>query len=169
MEVEDNRLWASALVATSLSVATVLAHGAEARRQSPQAESVTVKISLKAGGQSLTSSGQGSCTHAPRAAIYNVPSAMWTARQQQGEHSVQLTLWRPADGKEEMFSLSLNGPQNINVSTVRGGTISGSGTVKLQPNDKGGTFTINAKAKSGEAITGTIECSAFTAAIAEGG
>jgi hypothetical protein len=167
--VNHNRLRNGAVVAMALCVATALVRGEQVRRQTPQAENVTVKISLKAGGQSLTSSGPGTCTHAPQAAIYNVPSQMWTVRQQQGEGSTQLTLWRPADGKEEMFNLSLNGGKNINVSTVRGGTISGSGTVKLQPNGKGGTFTIDAKAKSGEAVTGTIECSAFTAAIAEGG
>ena len=90
--------------------------------------------------------------------------------EEQGEGgSTQLTLWRPADGKEDMFSLSVNGSRNISVSTVRGGTVTGSGTVKFQAKDKGGTFTIDAKTKTGETVTGTIECSTFTAAIAEGG
>ncbi len=164
----NNGLRNGAVVVLCLSAASALAHGEQARRQGGHAETVTVKLTLKAGSQSISSSGQGSCTHAPQAAIYNVPSAMWTVRQE-GESTTQLTLWRPADGKEEMFSLSISGGKDISVSTVRGGTISGSGTVKLTPKDKGGTFTINAKAKSGEAITGTIECSAFTAAIAEGG
>ena len=111
----------------------------------------------------------GTCTHADKASIYNVMARMWTVQQQGEGGSTHLTLWRPADGREDMFSLSVNGSRNISVSTVRGGTVSGSGTVKFQSKDKGGIFTIDAKGKAGEPVTGTIECSAFTMAVAEGG
>ena len=165
-----NRMVSVLLLAFTLGAPAPPARGEQARRPAGSAAAdVTVKVALKAGGQTLTSSGPGRCTHADKASIYNVMSQMWTVRQQGDGGSTQLTLWRPADGKEEMFSLSVNGSRDISVSTVRGGTVTGSGTVKFQAKEKGGTFTIDAKAKSGEAITGTIECSAFTAAVAEGG
>jgi hypothetical protein len=68
-----------------------------------------------------------------------------------------------------MFTLSVNGKPNINISTVRGGQLSGSGTVKFEPSGKGGTFTVDVKGKAGEALSGTFKCDAFTAAFAEGG
>jgi hypothetical protein len=158
------------VLALSLTAATGTVHGAQARRPAGEsAAGATVKVSLTAAGQSLTSSGAGRCTHADKAAIYGVMSEMWTVRQQADGRSTQLTVWRPMDGKEEMFSLSLSGAKELSVSTVRGGTVTGSGTVKFQARDKGGTFTINAKAKTGETVSGTIECSAFSAAVAEGG
>ena len=159
-----------AALAFLLSGATVTTYGAQARRPAGEsATGATVTVSLTAAGQSVTSSGAGRCTHADKAAIYGVMSKMWTVRQQADGRSTQLTLWRPMDGSEEMFSLSISGAKDLSVSTVRGGTVTGSGTVKFQAKEKGGTFTINAKAKTGEAITGTIDCSAFSAAVAEGG
>lgn len=163
------RIFKNTVLALSLSAATGTVHGAQARRPAESAPGATVKVSLTAAGQSLASSGPGRCTHADKASIYGVMSEMWTVRQQADGRSTQLTLWRPMDGKEEMFSLSLSGAKELSVSTVRGGTVTGSGTVKFRAKDKGGTFTINAKAKTGEAVTGTIECSAFSAAVAEGG
>jgi hypothetical protein len=157
------------MAAISLLGATAMLNGDQTRRQGASVPDVSVTVSLKVNEQFMRSSGPGTCTHAPRASIYNVPSEMWTVRQEAETRSTQLTLWRPADGKDEMFSFSLSGGKTINISTVRGGTISGSGTVKLKPGGKGGTFTIDAKTRSGEAVAGTIECSAFTPAVAEGG
>ena len=39
----------------------------------------------------------------------------------------------------------------------------------LTPAGKGGTLTIDAKSKAGQAIAGTIKCDAFTPHIADGG
>ena len=159
------------LVAVAVGAAAMAQAGQVRRQGGSSTAMVTVKVALNAAGQSLSSSGSGTCTHADKASIYNVPSEMWTVRQQ-GEGaggSTQLTLWRPADGSEEMFSLSISGAKDISISTVRGGTVTGSGTARFQAKDKGGTFTINAKTKNGDAVNGTIECSAFTPAVAEGG
>jgi hypothetical protein len=139
------------------------------RRQTPGPQTVAVTVALKVGNESYSSTAQGACTHAPKASIYNVVAQKWTVIQEADGRSVQLTLWRPANGTDDMLSLSVGGRQNLLVSTVRGGEIAGSGTVKLQPSEKGGAFTVNAKAKSGETIAGTIQCAAFTPAIAEGG
>jgi hypothetical protein len=157
-------------IASSLTFSISLLEAGQVRRQPGQGQpTVPVTVALKVGAEPFTSSAAGQCTHAPTASIYSVLSEMWTVRQQEEGRSIQLTLWHPKDGTADMFSLSVNGKASVQVSTVRGGTQSGSGTVKLERAEKGGTFTVSAKAKSGEAITGTIQCSAFTAAIAEGG
>jgi hypothetical protein len=114
--------------------------------------------------------GQGSCTHAPKASIYGVLAEMWSVRQRgDARSSVDLTFWKPSDGSASMFSLSVNHTKSASVSTVKGGQVSGSGTVTLSTAAKGGTFTVAAKTRAGEAVTGTIKCAAFTPAIAEGG
>ena len=130
---------------------------------------VPLEVSLKAGAASYDVKAQGTCTHAPRAGIYGVLSEQWMVRQEEDNRSVQLVFWKPADGSAPMFSLSLNGKTNMSVSTVRGGQVSGGGTVTFEPSGKGGTFTVDAKAKSGETITGTLKCEAFTRAVSEGG
>jgi hypothetical protein len=152
----------------ALAVACSAAVAADQRRAPGERPGVAMEVSLKAGGSTLASTEPGTCTHAPKASIYGVMAEMWAARQSSEGRSVQLTLWKPADGSAQLFSLSVNDTQNLTVSTVPQ-QASGSGTVALAPAGKGGTFTIEAKAKSGETIAGTIRCEAFTAAIAEGG
>jgi hypothetical protein len=130
---------------------------------------VEAEISLKVAGETYDAKGQASCTHASKGSIYNVISEMWTVRQEQDGQSVQLTLWKPLDGSAPMFTLSTGGKKNTSITTVRGGQTTGSGTVTLSPAGKGGTFTIDARTKGNEAVTGRITCQAFTPAIAEGG
>ena len=165
-----NHRGSAAFVVLTLAASSVLV-GAEQYRRRPTEgpPAAPVKVALKAGGGAYDSAAPGSCTHAPQAAIYNVASEMWSVRQEAEGRSLTLTLWQPKDGSEAMFTLGVNGPKNVQVSTVRGGDVSGSGSVKFQPSGKGGTFTVNAKTKAGDAITGTIECSAFAAHVAEGG
>ena len=148
-------------------MSTALIYADQARRQGP-AQS-TLEVSLKVGKEAFTAKGLGTGTHAPKAAIYGVLSEMWSLRQASDGRSVQLTLWKPADGSASMFSLSVDAGKLTTLSTVRGAKTSGSGTVTLAPSGKGGTFTVDAKSNAGEAVTGTIKCDAFTAAIAEGG
>jgi hypothetical protein len=158
------------VVALSIGLSATLAQAGQARRQPNQgAQGVTVSASLKIGGDSYNSSTSGSCTHAPQASIYDVPSEMWMVRQEADGRAIQLTFWHPTNGTADMFGFSARGKKGLQVSTVRGGPISGSGTVTLQRSGKGGTFTIDARTAAGEVITGTIRCDAFTAAVAEGG
>jgi hypothetical protein len=152
-----------------LSCSNSLLDARQAGRQPSGPQTVPVNVALKAGADTVTSSAAGTCTHAPQASIYDVVSEMWTVRQEENGRALQVTLWRPKNGSGDMFMLSVSGKKDLQVSTVKGGTPSGTGIVKLERTAKGGTFTIDAKAKTGEAITGTIQCSAFTAAIAEGG
>ena len=163
-----SRYWTRFSVIAATLMLPVLTD-AEQVRQRPTEATVAIEVALKAGSTAYDAKAQGSCTHAPKAAIYGVVSEMWTVRHREDGRSLQLTLWKPMDGSTQMFNLSVNGPRNTTVSTVRGGQVSGSGTVTFAKADKGGTFTIDAKDKAGAPITGTIKCEAFTAAIAEGG
>ena len=156
-------------VLMTLTLATVLVSAHQIRRQTSGPALVPIEMSLKAAGEGFEMKNQGSCTQAPKASIHGILSEMWTVRQEQDGRSVQLTLWKPADGSAPMFSLSTNGKKSMTISTVRGGQVSGSGTVTLAPSAKGGTFTVDAKSQAGEPVSGTIKCEAFTPAIAEGG
>jgi hypothetical protein len=140
---------------------------AQVRRERPA--EVPLEVSLNVAGRQYSAKGLGSCTHAPKASIYDVIAEMWTVRQQGDGGSVQLTLWKPADGSANMFTLAVSGATNTTLSTVRGSEVSGSGKVTLTPAGKGGTLTIDAKSKAGQAIAGTIKCEAFTPHIADGG
>jgi len=130
---------------------------------------VPMEVSLKVAAESYDAKGQGTCTHASKASIYDVPSEMWTVRHEEGSRSLQLTLWKPSNGSSAMISMSVHGKKHLTISTVRGGEVSGSGTATLAPSGKGGTFSVDARSKAGEAVTGAIKCDAFTPAIAEGG
>lgn len=128
---------------------------------------VPISVDLKIEGETYQAAGSGTCTHAPQASIYDIRSQMWTAAHEMGPgKSVRLTFWRPTDKSQDMFGLRAN---RVNVSTLRGGTPSGSGTVTFEPGGKGGTFRVDAKGADGKAITGTIKCDAFLPHIAEGG
>ena len=141
----------------------------QVRRQPGQTETVPVQVSLAIGSNSYNSNAPGTCTHAPIASIYGVLSEMWMVRQNEQGRSAQLTLWRSKKTGDNTFSFSLSGKQDVEVTTVKGAELSGSGTVNLEPSAKGGTFRIEAKTQNGETVKGTIVCPAFTPATAEGG
>ena len=155
--------------AVAMTCATALIGAEQSRRQPPGPAMVPMEVSLKIGGEPYDARGQGSCTHAPKASIYDVSSEMWTVRHEESARSMQLTLWKPSNGSAAMISMSVSGKNNLSISTVRGGQVEGSGSATLAPSAKGGTFTVDAKGKAGEVVTGTIKCEAFTPAIDEGG
>jgi hypothetical protein len=158
-------LWTFSAALVVITCAVALTQAEQVRRQTGPIQ-VPIEVSLKVGGQAYVAKGLGSCTHAPKASIYNVPAQLWSVSQQGDGGLVQLTLWKPADGSANMFSLSV---KNTAISTVKGGQVTGAGTVTLVPSGKGGTLTVDAKTRTGEAITGTIKCEAFTPHIADGG
>jgi hypothetical protein len=150
-------------------IAVLAATAAAQRRQPGGTGGVPMDVTLKVGSGTYASQAVGACTHAPKASIYGIVSQMWTARQQVEGRSLSLTLWRPADGSGDMFTLAVNDYSAVSITTVRGGTPSGSGSVKLEPQGRGGTFHVSAKGKGGEAVTGTIRCETFMPHVAEGG
>ncbi len=164
-------------VGLGLCAALVLASVAAAQQRrapgTPPDDKVGVAIALQAGGESYRFSGQATCTHEPKGYIYMVPAQQWRVEQSEGRRSVGLTFWRPAAGSGDMFNLYVStGSKTHHIDTVKtknGGDPQGSGNVTFTPAAAGGTFTVKATAVNGATITGTITCSAFRAAIAEGG
>jgi hypothetical protein len=148
---------------------TVKAAG-QVRRQSPAKVEIPIQVSLKIGGQAFESSGAGKCTHAPKASIYNIISELRSVELSADGRSTNLTWWHPLDGSADMVNLSVSGARGLhNVSTVKGGQVIGSGTVKFEKSGNGGIFTVDAKTAGNVAITGTIKCDSFAPHIAEGG
>ena len=164
----------SLLIAFAGAVMIPSISAAQARRApATQADTkVAVAIVLRVDGRPYQFDGNASCQHAPMAAIYGVVAEMWTVQQSEGQRSIALTMWRPKNAQGNWLSLSVRGGgKSYTVSTVNapGATVQGSGKVTLAASGAGGTFTIEATAVTGAAIAGTIKCSAFTPAIAEGG
>jgi hypothetical protein len=144
----------------------------DAQRRVPgQAQSKqAITASLKVGGQPYESREPGRCTYAPTASIYSIVSEMWSVQQSTDGRSLTLTLWKPKDGSADMVTLAVTaGNSSQQITTVRGGSTSGSGKVTLAKSDAGGVFTVDAKTGGGAVISGTITCDAFAPHIAEGG
>ncbi len=164
-------------IVLSFVFALTIASSAAAQRRKvpavPADTKVDVAITLQVAGQSYHFEGKGECRHAPVASIYNVVAEMWSVQQSDGQRSMALTLWHPKSASGDMFSLSVaSGGKSYLVNTVKSGeesAVQGSGKVTLTTSGPGGTFTINAKAANGAAITGSIKCSSFSAAMAEAG
>jgi len=168
----DNRVFI-AFVCAALVIPSIGAGKGRRAQSTPEETKVDVSIALKVAGQPYNFSGKARCTHAPLASIYDVNAQQWSVDHNEGLQSVSLTFWRPAAGSGDMFTLhcTISGKSYL-VSTVKtngGGTIQGSGKVTFTPSEPGGTFTIDATAANGLLITGTIKCSAFSAAVPEGG
>ena len=144
----------------------------DAQRRVPgQAQSKqAITASLKVGGQPYESREPGRCTYAPTASIYSIVSEMWSVQQSTDGRSLTLTLWKPKDGSADMVTLAVTaGNSSQQITTVRGGSTSGSGKVTLAKSGAGGVFTVDAKTGAGAVISGTITCDAFAPHIAEGG
>ena len=144
----------------------------DAQRRVPgQAQSKqAITASLKVGGQPYESREPGRCTYAPTASIYSIVSEMWSVQQSTDGRSLTLTLWKPKDGSADMVTLAVTaGNSSQQITTVRGGSTSGSGKVTLAKSAAGGVFTVDAKTGGGAVISGTITCDAFAPHIAEGG
>jgi hypothetical protein len=139
----------------------------------PAETAVPVTVELQVGGGAYTVTGEGTCHHAARASIYDVPAEQWQVQHREGSRSLALTLWRPRAGGGDMLSLAItDGATSHRVNTVKGGSasaVSGTATVTLTPAEKGGTFTIDATTSSGAKISGTVRCDAFTAPVVAGG
>ena len=158
-------------IATAIALAGSIHIDAQRRAPGEAPAKQGIQAALKVGTQTYDSKAPGRCTHAPMAAIYNVVSQMWSVQQSSDGGSLSLTFWRPKDGSGDMVNVSIDtGSSSHNVSTVRGGgPVEGTGKVTLAKSGAGGTFTLDARAKNGTALTGTIKCDAFAPHIAEGG
>lgn len=155
------------------SLLCLVSNATEAQRRVAGQTQPTQRIeaALKVGGDTYTSGEPGTCTHAPTASIHQVVSELWRVQQSSDGRSLSLSFWRPKDGSADMVTLSVtSGKTSHQINTVRGGgATSGSGKVTLEQSGTGGTFTVDARAASGVAVTGTIKCDSFAPHVAEGG
>lgn len=157
---------AVALFCCSVSAATLAAQ----RRapDAPGASKVPVTIDLQVGTETYRVSGEGTCQHAPRGSIYDIPAERWSVQHNDDSRSLALTLWRPRNGSGDMLTLAVTaGAKSHSVNTVnaeRAAKPEGSGTATLAMTGKGGTFTIKAATARQTAIIGTVTCGAFTPA-----
>jgi hypothetical protein len=160
-------------IVLGVAIALAIASAASAQRRGmpAMADEVSVAIELQVAGQPYHFEGKAECEHEPSAYIYSVRAELWSVQQIDGQRSVLLSLWRPQHTSGEMFSLNVGTRgKSYLVNTIKpGGAVKGSGKMTVTRSGAGGTFTINATAADGAPITGTIKCSGFTAAVAEGG
>ena len=164
------------IVLAALAAATV---SAQVRRPSPDrfgggSETVPAAIALHVGGDSYAFTGDASCVYLERGSIYDLMASRWSVQQSDGNRSLALTVWHPANGSADMINLSVStGPgTQHSVDTVKvgsNGTVKGSGTAKFEKAGAGGLFTVDATTASGTKINGTIKCERFTAAVVAGG
>jgi hypothetical protein len=113
------------------------------------------------------------CTHTEEASIYNVKAAQWRA-EYYGSGAVQslnLTVWRPAAGGPDQFSLAASQDGNqYRIDTVEGSQQVGSGTITMEPDADGGArFSIDGKDQNGHPLRATVSCGEFIEPVAEGG
>ena len=157
---------------TAILFCTVSSATEAQRRVAGQAQPTQrIEAALNVGGEAYTSSEPGKCTHAPTASIHQVVSELWSVQQSSDGRSLSLSFWRPEDGSPDIVTLSVtNGNTSHQIDTVHAaGATRGSGKVTLEKSGNGGTFTVDAKAASGVAVTGTIKCDSFAPHVAEGG
>ena len=161
--------------AAILILMTLAAGAAEAQRRAPaQAANATVPatINLRAGTKVYNFSGAARCTHAAVASIYGVRAERWSMERTGDSLDATFALWRPASGAD-MISLTFQiDTTQYSINTIKvgsNGTVQGSGTATFAREGTGGTFTLKGAAANGTPIDGTIKCSAFTPAVAEGG
>lgn len=168
----NNRVFV-AFICAALVISSIGARHGRLSQSTPEETKVDVSIALMVAGQPYNFSGKALCTHAPQASIYDTNAQQWRVEHNEGQVFVSLTFWRPEAGSGDMFTLFCTiGAKSYLVNTVKtngGGPIQGSGKVTFTPSEPGGTFTIDATALNGPTITGTIKCSAFSAAVDEGG
>ncbi len=158
----------SLIVLGFASALTIVAPVPAQRRpagSAPQEAKVSATIALNVAGMAYQFSGQAVCEHLSRGSIYDIPAERWSVRHSEAARDMSLTVWRPQSGGD-MVTLAVSiGGKRHDVDTVKAPkatAVTGSATVKLAPEGKGGTFTLNATAGSGAAVTGTIKCEAFT-------
>ena len=133
---------------------------------------VPLTIQVSAGGDRAESSGTGTCTHAQAASIYGVPAALWQIQDSDAGkiRHASLTVWRPAAGGPDQFSMALStGSAQHVISTVKGGQLVGSGSVTMQPAGEGAHFEIVGTAVEGRSVRATLHCERFAEHVAEGG
>lgn len=171
----SSRRLSAALALVSLTASTAAAQvprrPVRVAPNSPE-QSSPVTLALAVGAQKYAETKPGQCKHAPQASIYNTPAKMWTVQYSpSSSSSISLTLWRPtgADATPQANLSVQDGTRRHEISTVKGGKMTGRVTVTFTPRGAGGRFEIDGTTADGVAIKGSIDCERITALVAEGG
>ena len=134
---------------------------------------VALKVIAEVDGKRATYDGLGECTHTRDASIYDVPATMWSARvgAESGElRSLTLTLWQPEGAADLQVSLGVTlGDRSLDIATVKGAPLKGSGTGQAEPKGAGGLLQVEGTGADGGAIRVKVECERWTEPVAEGG
>lgn len=147
---------------------------ASAQSQSFSRGTVPMKIAATVAGKTYETSDLGECATSAEASIYEVPATLWHAIYEGQEDSevrrLNLTVWRPKAGGDDMVGLSLQtGETTHQIATVKGGRMAGSGNPGVNPAGTGGTLTVAGKDDHGDAVELTVDCERFDQVVAEGG
>ena len=136
-----------------------------------RAQAMPVKMTVTVAGKTQELGGTGQCGHEPQASIYGTRAALWLIEYHNGASRISLSYWRPkATGAEDQFQLSVTrGSASHVISTVKGGSPTGSGRSTFRPTAMGGRFEVSGKAGDGAPLQVTIECARFGGITAEGG
>ena len=136
-----------------------------------RAQAMPVKMTVTVAGKTQELGGTGQCGHEPQASIYGTRAALWLIEYHNGASRISLSYWRPkATGAEDQFQLSVTrGSASHVISTVKGGSPTGSGHSTFRPTAMGGRFEVSGKAGDVAPLQVTIECARFGGITAEGG
>jgi hypothetical protein len=136
-----------------------------------RAQAAPVKMAVTVAGKTQEVRGTGRCGHEPQASIYGTRAALWLIEYRNGVSRISLSYWRPKDtAAEDQFQLSVTrGSASHVISTVKGGSPTGSGRSTFRPTATGGRFEVSGKAGDGVPLQVTIECARFGGITAEGG
>ena len=171
-------MFRSLLTVTVIAVA--FSHPAIAQRRLPGgtpsagADEAAITLVARVGAKSYTGTLSGSCQHEPDAAIYDLPSALWTVQAGGAPGNaikqLNLTLWRPKNGSADQISLSLQaGTSSTRIEINPRDRPMGAVKVTLESKSSGGTFDLTGKDAKGKKVKLTIGCPTFDAIVAEGG
>ena len=145
---------------------------APAQSESFSRGTVPMTIVAKVADKTYRAGGVGECASSADASIYDVPATLWHATYAGGAdpRHLNLTVWRPRSGGGNMVGLSiLIGDASHQIATVKGGTMAGSGTAKVEPAGQGGTLTVTGVDEHGDAVEISVSCERFDQVVAEGG
>jgi hypothetical protein len=137
------------------------------RAATPRGGGVPLKVSATLSGGpgagTFSATGNGECTYAEHASIYDVPAKQWAARYAgEGIESLTLTVWQFSGGTPDQFNLAMDaGSRSHRIQTVKGGEIVGSG--------KATHFEVDGQDADGTRVRASIDCERVTEAVAEGG
>lgn len=134
---------------------------------SHQVETVPLQASAVIAGKRFTFAGKGECQHSSAASIYNVPAAMWHAGfsgRADGIARANVTLWQLKSRGAIQISLALQaGGSRYDIMTVKGATLSGTGTGRVERQGTSGTIIVEGQTAGAARIQLSIACSRFTA------